>query len=782
MIKFNEERIGRRHIYFKDDPLDAPNPGLPGFTIGDTLRAAGIPGYENYTPPYERPKDTGSTMTNITGVTDPNKFGGTTTSTTTNYTNLTPRATSVVSSTPSSAAEAMEGARAATAEKAAERATARNNDPRTKFAADNPRAGHAALDTAKGGVESMGSEVVNAINIANAAGTVANTALTAAHTSAYVAGRRIGESIIESALSALGVTASNKGGVDKITTDDINRAIESSMTPEELNALGADARRALVERTQNLVRAEAVMAEAIEDGIIVENAAKKGAETVKKALDEGKKAGGDVGGQHTNLGMLNSLLRAIESGKVDTEAAAKFQVGAQVTMAQMGYATTESLDVPKKTLSVNGFVSEFGDVVNSEESIAQAEEQVNSFIDGQIAAALVQLAAQLGMSQDEITRVKDAINKINDESASIEERESAYKDLVEDLLEKFNGASPWSKCEIYKILTGLFEKQVDKVTEDKDALRDAKEIFEIAKKDGTDVLVSDELATVQELDAKLKDDFEFAKEQENVCQRIKYNISLEDLEKYVTEESEAIYQVARERLNVGSVGLKKAGAVIKFLGAIVIAPFSPKFCVNTIKNSCRILANEGRAASQAIPEDERIDEYISNPEIRRACIELLEKENKLYADAGKMFDLENKSIKDLTKMFAFLLIGNIPFAFFYAIKLAVTLIKISSYSTEPEYIGENELNWDKLKTPEMWETDDGTVLPNLYILAYQELIKKAQAKYENLYGRDFIKGGNVNTENAEGYNYGVGSDEEIQEYIRSNVNRDRVARRMAQGI
>ena len=794
MIRRNEERIGRLHIYFAPEDndwspgtwADPTDPNSPGWTNSPYTGAGGMGGPN--TMPTRTPTpmpDSGSTMTVNTGVTDPNKWGGMTTSTGTNYTNLSPTSTSINVTTPTSAAEAMDRARTGNADKAATAAS----DPRRAFDAANKESRRTPDQLDKGGVESMGADVVEALTGARALGSMANTALTAGAVSSWMTKVRAAESAIRGALTAAGIGAKERNNISNSILENA-----SNMTDEQIKDLAnslsspnAEAIKAAVDRIKSANNAAAAVAEAIEDGIVIENAAEKGADTVKKALvnnvkDGGKKSG-DSGAQHTNLGIADSMLRAIQSGKVDVEAGAKFMIGAQQVMAKMGYAVTESQDVPKKELSINGFVNEFGDVVESEESIANSEEQVNSFIDAQIENAIIQLAAQLGLSQDEISELKDAIDKINDTSASIEDRKSAYKDLVKSLLDKFNGSSPWAQAEIYKILIGLFEKQVDKITSTANELKDAKEIFKLAKIEGSDVLVSEALATVEQLSEDLKNEFEFAKEQEAVCQRVKYNISLDVLEQYVTEESEAIYQVARERLNVGSVGLKKAGAAIKFLGAIVIAPFSPKFCVKTIKTSCRILANEGRAASQAIPIDVPMEELIDDPAIRQACIELVEKERKLYADAGKMVDLENKIIKDLIKMFAFLLTGAIPLAFFYSIKLTVNLIRLASYSTEPEINGENELDWNKLMSPDTYDTDDGTVMPEPYIAAYMKLIKKfRETKYENLYGRDFVEGGNQNVENAEGYNYGVGSEEEIANYIRNNVNKDRVARRLAQGL
>lgn len=807
MIRFNEERIGRPHIYFKDDPLDAPNPGLPGFTIGDTLRATGIPGYENYTSPSERPKDTGSTMTNITGITDPNKYGGVKTSDSTNYTNIKPTVTSAGSSTaPTSAAEAMERARTGDAARAATAATTRTTGKDAIKERMNIKTVTEGAMANEGSGRAIAGPGGTRVSIGKADDKTRDTVLairaTTVRREALQAAQKVLENggSVEDAYVAYNDKINSGTGYVKTGTRMIDGFINAGLLADDRNAIKdafaardnvAEAvKEAKVEAVETRAAAETVVAEAIEDGIVVENAAEKGSEAAVKAIktaegsDSDSDKDKDSGGQHTNLGMADKMLAAIASGKVSTEAAAKFQIGAQITMAKMGYATTESLDTPKRTLSINGFVNEFGDVAKSEQSIAQAEEQVNSFIDSQIVNALIQLAAQLNMSQEEIAELKESISQINDLSAPIEDRQRAYKELVEQLMDKFNHSSPWSQAEIYKVFVGLFEKQVDRITEDKNSLKDAKEIFEAAQKDGTDVVVSEALATVEQLSDELKADYKFAKQQEKICQKIKYNIKLEDLEQYVTDESEAIYQVARERLNVGSVGLKKAGAVIKFIGAIVIAPFSPKFCVNTIKDSCRILANAGNTATQAITDDKTIAEMVSNPEIRQACIELADKERLLFENAGKEYDLQNKTIKDFVKMFAFLLTGNILFAAFYGFKLVYNLIKLGSYSTEPEIIDENGRGIDKMFDKSFWETDDGTVLPPEFILEYQGLVKKfkERANYENLYGRDWQEGGNLNEETAEGYNYGVGSEEEIADYIRSNINRDRVARRLAQGL
>lgn len=792
MIRFNEERIGRPHIYFKDDPLDAPNPGLPGFTIGETLKAAGIPGYEGYTSPSDRPKDTGSTMTNITGaVTDPNKLGGVKTSDSTNYTNIKPTVSSAGSSTaPTSAAEAMERARTGDAARAATNVTERTTGR-------NAIKGRMEVDTKTGNPNLTTKDTLsNLLSNVTGGGSLQEklkTQLIATRKTAL----RDAQAVLERGGSFDEAYRAYQDQMDKgsiAKAGDSSMAIDTGIILDDLKAIKeafsdspSATKTAKVEAVETRAAAETVVAEAIEDGIVVENAAEKGSEAAAKAIKAAKGDSGkdkDSGGQHTNLGMADKMLAAVANGKVSTEAAAKFQIGAQITMAKMGYATTESLDTPKRTLSINGFVNEFGDAAESEQSIAQAEEQVNSFVDSQIVNALIQLAAQLNMSQEEVAELKESINQINDLSAPIEDRQRAYEELVEQLMDKFNHSSPWSQAEIYKILIGLFEKQVDRITEDKNSLKDAKEIFKAAQKDGTDVAVSEALATVEQLSDELKADYKFAKAQEKICQKIKYNMKLEDLEKYVTDETEAIYQVARERLNVGSVGLKKAGAVIKFIGAIVVAPYSPKFCVNTIKDSCRILANAGNTATQAIPEDKTIAEMVNNPEIRKACVELAEKENLLFEGAGKSFDLQNKIIKDFVKMFAFLLTGNVLFVAYYAFKLVYNLIKLSSYSTEPEYIDENGRGIDKMFDKSFWETDDGTVLPPEFILEYQGLVKKfkERANYENLYGRDWQEGGNLNEETAEGYNYGVGSEEEIADYIRSNINRDRVARRLAQGL
>ena len=790
MIRFNEERIGRPHIYFKDDPLDAPNPVDPSITNREALTRSGFTGYEKTPNPSPKPNDdTGSTMTNITGtVTDPNKLGGVRTSDSTNYTNIKPTVTSSGSSTaPTSAAEAMERARTGDAARAVANVTGKNAIK-----------GRMEVDTKTENLNLTTKDTLSNLLSNLAGGGSVQEKLRTQLVVTRKTALRDAQAVLERGGSFDEAYRAyqdqiDKGGIARV--GDSSLAIDTGIILDDLKAIKeafagnpTATKEAKVEAVETRAAAETVVAEAIEDGIIVENAAEKGSEAAVKAIKAAKGGDGgkdkDSGGQNTNLGMADNMLAAVANGQVSTEAAAKFQIGAQITMAKMGYATTESLDTPKRALSINGFVNSFGDAVESEQSIAQAEEQVNSFIDSQISNALIQLAAQLNMSQEEIAELKETIGQINDLSAPIEDRQRAYEELAEQLMDKFNHSSPWSQAEIYKIMIGLFEKQVDRVTEDKNSLKDAKEIFQAAKKEGTDVAISEALATVEQLKDELKDEYKFAKAQEKICQNIKYNMKPEDLEKYVTDESEAIYQVARERLNVGSVGLRKAGAVIKFIGAIVVAPYSPKFCVNTIKDSCRILANAGNTATQAIPVDKTIAEMVSNPEIRQACVELAEKEDLLFKDAGKVFDLQNQTIKDLVKMFAFLLTGNVIMGAWYAFKLIYNLIKLGSYSTEPVIKDENGRGIDKMFDKSFWETDDGTVLPPVFILECQGLVKKfkERANYENLYGRDWQEGGNLNEETAEGYNYGVGSEEEIADYIRSNINRDRVARRLAQGL
>lgn len=779
MIRFNEERIGRQRIYFAPGDNTEYDPYTDWVTEPTQKYGRDIaqPGdrRESWHGTDERLNRTGdgSTPSGAPSI-DPTRFGGTGPSSVTNYTNISGTGTSSVVSAPKTAAEAQAAARSGASETARRAATERNS-------------GTGAIKERMNVATTTDNEILTTGDVIRGlpSNIIGRGSVRDNLRQRIDAGRKTGLRDAQSILERGGtMDEAIESYINKVTGENTMTTSGGSYTTLNNNLFLADL-QAIRDAFGATASAAAAAVADLSSANTVEEATSKVENSIKEAISKIKanSSGNSAkGARDTNKfakSMFSGMEDLLESGKSPSIIKSAV-VRAASLLNKLGMTSAENCETPRAQKTVAGFVSQFqlGKNMENAEFVSDMQEAQQSFV-GQIkTTAIIDLAETLGLSAEEVKKLRESVEAVTNMSKSVEERAAALNKLTADILEKWNsGISDKAKAEYVKLLEGIFVQQVDKATLINNESK-AQSNFIKEMKDSTEQEVDNVIDTAVSIKDETKKELALCKELEKFVTKLKMNTPIEAMKEVITDETEACYQVARDRSHKFSKGKVIAASIMKIAAGILTMPFCPKFAIKIIKNGAGCAA-DAEERSQVIPVGMPIEEAMNSPELRNDMIELFGEDNVEKERAKETQEAQDDVAKKLTKALSWfalnLVTGNILGALFSAIKLIYYSTKLASYSTDPTIKADGNA---ELLDESLWKDENGEwILPETAIKLLIGTSKYSYGtKYENEYEKDWQEGGNQNVETSEGFNQGVGSEEEYLNYIRNNIQHDRALR------
>lgn len=766
LIKFNEERLGRPHIYFEGEGYSSGHGPSSGYSTAEGMGPAAT-------------TTTGQAAQNAASFNGPSTGGGPAGAQSgsapagkQSAVGATPA--TVAATNPTSATAAQAQAATARASQAAANANARAADGRSAFAAANERGGlgglHGGANAARGGAESMGADVVNAINLGRTATSATHSAMQAARS--FISNHA--DTAINAALTGLGVALSEKGGASNGKSA-AAVAADLGMNATEADAAARTALSAIAGRNS--------AADALSNVATSEEAATAAVNVTNNVLNENKGVKNSASLRGALMGSAQGAANAIANGKVSPTIAQSFMKTMDAMVAKEGYASYDVYAIPQMSISEFG---KLGDAVGSDAEFvtSMANSAINYAVQNQLMAA-VDLAAQLDLSVSEVAALVDAINVLNDPEASLEDREAAFANLVDTIMSKLENGNKEAAITFVKMMMNAFASQVDKcqqISNEKDAFAETLKLVKEMVRDGD--LTNDifELfdKEFKELSVEKKAECKFARHIKSVINAViqRFGLTTDDIKAKIPDHQIALFLAAIARLNCLERSWHLGSFLLKMICSLVMMPMCPIFAIKGLIASIKDFRGNEMLASQLTDANHNLVDYFNDPENRRNAVEIMAESN-LYA-AGS--NLKNKAIKAAVLSLLGLLVGDISL---FAIGVIQGIITAARYAIAYGVLEEaRAFGDDAAKLIEMISQDNGTgtVLQPMEQMATPIrglTLGEARYAYANEYEASWQKGGNYNTEDVGGYNAGIGSEEEYANYIAENIARDPVTRRWA---
>lgn len=821
MIRRNEERIGRPHAYFEADPYDrdpfeAGGGGEGGATNDWRMGVTTEEAMENLYPGGgKNPMDSGNWTG--TGKGTPATKGNPLTGT--NYTAIDVKGSSSPVTSPEAAQDA---ARSANAERAAESAEKRaTGTGAIKERMNVTTRTEGTTLTTKDTITGLPGNLLGKGSV--------QEKLQQQMDAARKTGLRDAQAILESggtmdeALDAYLKKVANEGSMT--TPDGSYTRLNNDLFLEDLQGI-RDAFSSREKEVAEKAKAGKASAEEVkaakksdETKSNAEKIAKDELETAdendaadkgKKAATEAKSGGDDSTSQDINEGFATAALESVMEGK-SPSVAQLFIAGAQVVAAARGEAVVMNTGTPRLRNSISGFAQNISEKATSEEGMAIMNEQLNSFSNSVVKSSIVELAAELGLSPEKVAELKQTIDAITG-NGSIEERIKAFSNLLNSLNELAT-KSDRSSSIVYKMLTGLFNKQVDKATEiAKEAELQSNVFASQLSDEEADELLDTAGKPVAEEEQK------FAKLIEAAAEKIKASTSIDNIVKVATIDTETIYEMSRTRLNTFTQGYAANSSMLKAASSVVVEPGCPESVeeaefygseAEAYDKTGQILppnfemTMEEEEAPEMTPEGKENIKSAGRPSFLRRVL------NKFFPVGTNSRECDRNIAKAGAKLVLNLIYGNILGVIKQVANIAANsaakkkiensedkgqeeVLKLpkgtkpTANSTDPNYTDEGLNALEVLEQGSYYEKKQPK---DISFESTLELVKKISDGYEYTtevestmeQPIDILEDeGNVVENENEGFNEGVGAeDEEIRRMISNNINRDAIARRLA---
>lgn len=778
LLRRNEERIGRPHFYFADTTTMSD--------LGEGLGKDGRPsspytGAEGMGP--ARTTTTTSAAQNTRTFSAPTGSGTTTTG---------PSGASATGATATTAQEAARANAAAAAAAARARDAAKANNPNS----DSP----SLADRARALNETVSEAGQNALRNAFPSRNFMSQEAVAAGDKAYTEARALGlteeqaqtmarDAARDAEKAARGYNPEEPAGL----FDVLNQVKTARFTAENTGPTYNPAETARANDTTNgYTKTEPAIRAAIDNpSTATETGAEVMEEVIKEAVKDAKnevEAASKVANHNT--GSAINILEKLSGGNISKPAARAFQIGEQMTMARMGYATIEPFERAQLN-TIEEFTQQLdmiGADVQATEMFMEMGKNTNENI---IYNALIAIETELGLTEDEMKRLGEDVTVFNNDEASVEDREKAFDDIMKVLLDKISAKDQNTLASTIKMLIGMFAKQANEhCGKRKNEGAIAKDILGKLKQGVRNGTVSREVFDEFETEYEQQEAERKAEEKGEVELANKIEHFIIQLEKLLNADGRrlvpdwmfALQFATRARLNALSKGWHLGSFLLKMVINFIALPFCPIMAIKGILSAIKGMTSMDNDLTNAFSDPSMSLVDYSNDESIKALAAEIVANNTAVLNAGDK--MRNKAIKGIVLAVLSLFIGNIGLFAIGLVNALIYVARVQIIKTDLKWYLDNIDNvnrtLDKINSdaPEMKMNALGKIKQPTGELCRRE----TEYTYSNEYQNEWITGGNTNTEEIGGWNQGIASDEEVAEYIRQNFNRDASVRRMAGGL
>ena len=524
-------------------------------------------------------------------------------------------------------------------------------------------------------------------------------------------------------------------------------------------------------------------------------AAETGAEAMEEVIKEAVKdadnaaeAAGKVANHNT--GSAINILDKLSGGSISKPAARAFQIGEQMTMARMGYATIEPFERAQLD-SIQEFTQQLDMIGANVEATEMFMEMGKNTNENIIYNALIAIETELGLTEDEMKRLGEDVTVFNDDEASVEDREKAFDDIMKTIIDKISAKDQNTLASTIKMLIGMFAKQANEhCGKRKNEGAIAKDILGKLKQGVRNGTVSREVFDEFETEYAEQEAERRAEEKGEVELANKIEHFIIQLEKLLNGDGRrlvpdwmfALQFASRARLNALSKGWHLGSFLLKMVINFIALPFCPIMAIKGIISSIKGMTSMDNDLTNAFSDPSMSLVDYSNDESIKALAAEIVANNTAVLNAGDK--MRNKAIKGIVLAVLSLFIGNVGLFAIGLVNALIYVARVQIIKTDLKWYLDNIDNvnrtLDKINSdaPEMKMNALGRIKQPTGELCRRE----TEYTYSNEYQNEWITGGNTNTEEIGGWNQGIASDEEVAEYIRQNLNRDATVRRMAGGL
>ena len=773
LLRRNEERIGRPHFYFADST------DVPGLYEGGQSEGRGP------SSPYSTAEGMGPARS---------------TPARSNNNSAPPGASTATKDAPAGASEssAQEAARAnAAAAAAAARArdAAKANNPNTESPslADRVRAFvRPVYESSVARGAKRGISEFSGIGVRENLSQEAREAADKAYTDARAAGKNEGEAQLEAYDAAMQHTDPDYQGFMTSIRNVFEPSVGRNTGPTYDPSKTARDNDTTNYTSKGYESTEIAIQTAIDNP---EAATEAGAEAMEQAINEAEKnssnpAEAAIAIGRYEVGSASNIQEKLSGGTISKAAARRYQVGEQMTMAKMGYATIEPFERAQLN-TIEEFTQQL-DMIGADVQATEMFMDMGKNTDENIIYnSLIAIETELGLTEAEMKQLGEDITVFNNDESSVEDRKKAFDDMMKILIDKANPRDKKAFADLIKMLIGMYSKQVNEhCGKRKNEGAIAKDILGKLKKGVKDGTVSQEVFdefeeeyAKQEAERRAEE-----KDEDALANRIWHFLyQLEkfldpDMRTYIPDWMFALQFATRARFNALTKGWHLGSFLLKMVVNFIALPFCPIMAIRGILSAIKGMEDMDSDLSNAFSDpDMSLVDYSKDPNIAKLAAEIVAN-NIAVLNAG--INMRNKAIKGIVLAILALFIGNIGL-------FAVGLVNALMYVAR-EFIVKTDLEWtldnidnvnrtlDQINSdaPEMKMNALGRIKQPTGELCRRE----CEYTYSNEYQNEWITGGNTNTEEVGGWNQGIASDEEVAEYIRQNFNRDASVRRMAGGL
>lgn len=553
----------------------------------------------------------------------------------------------------------------------------------------------------------------------------------------------------------------------------------------------ADAARAN-DTTNGYTKTEPAIRAAIDNpSIAEETGAEAMEEIIKEAVKDAKnpaEAASKVANHNTGLAI--NILEKLSGGSISKPAARRFQIGANMAMAKMGYATIEPFERAQLN-SIEEFTQQLdmiGANVQATETFTEMGKNTNENI---IYNVLIAIETELGLTEDEMKRLGEDVTVFNNDEASAEDREKAFDNIMKTLIDKISARNQNTLASTLKMIIGMYAKQVNEhcgKRKNEGAIAKAKldELKEGLKNGSISREVFDDFEEgyeQQEAERKAEE-----KAEDKLAKKIEHFII--QLEKLLNKEGRdmipdwmfALQFATTARFNALNKGWHMGSFLLKMVINFIFLPFCPVMAIKGIISSIKGMTGMDNDLTNAFSDPSMsLLDYSNDPSIKALAAEIVAN-NTAVLNAGA--NMRNKAIKGIILAIMGLFVGSVGL---FAVGLVNALIyaaRVQIVKTDLKWYLDNIDNVDRTldrinsDAPEMKMNALGNIKQPTGELCRRE----TEYTYSNEYQNEWASGGNTNAEEVGGWNRGIASDEEVAEYIRQNFNRDETVRRLAGGL
>ena len=514
-------------------------------------------------------------------------------------------------------------------------------------------------------------------------------------------------------------------------------------------------------------------------------------EVIKEAVkdaDNAAEAAGKVANHNT--GSAINILDKLSGGNISKPAARAFQIGEQMTMARMGYATIEPFERAQLN-TIEEFTQQLDMIGANVEATEMFMEMGKNTNENIIYNALIAIETELGLTEDEMKRLGEDVTVFNDDEASVEDREKAFDDIMKTIIDKISAKDQNTLASTIKMLIGMFAKQANEhCGKRKNEGAIAKDILGKLKQGVRNGTVSREVFDEFETEYAEQEAERRAEEKGEVELANKIEHFIIQLEKLLNGDGRrlvpdwmfALQFASRARLNALSKGWHLGSFLLKMVINFIALPFCPIMAIKGIISSIKGMTSMDNDLTNAFSDPSMSLVDYSNDESIKALAAEIVANNTAVLNAGDK--MRNKAIKGIVLAVLSLFIGNVGLFAIGLVNALIYVARVQIIKTDLKWYLDNIDNvnrtLDKINSdaPEMKMNALGRIKQPTGELCRRE----TEYTYSNEYQNEWITGGNTNTEEIGGWNQGIASDEEVAEYIRQNLNRDATVRRMAGGL